>query len=116
RCDRRAQGLSAQHAALSVVEHPEARVDAGRERMRLQQTVAEAVDRRDPGRVELARRVVPPALQQPLADAAAQLAGRALGVRDHEQRVDVEAALADRLAEALDDQRRLPGAGAAVYS
>ena len=80
--------------------------------MRLQQPVAEAVDGRDPGRVELARQVVAVELQQPLADPAAQLAGRALGVGDHEDRVDVDAALADRAAEALDDHGRLAGPGA----
>src|SRR4029079_14794035 len=51
---RRPEGLAAENTALAVVEHPEARVDPGRERMRLQEPVAEAVDRRDPGRVELA--------------------------------------------------------------
>ena len=110
--ERRAEGLAAQHAPLAVVEHAEARVDPGRERVRLQQPVAEAVDGRDPGGVEVTREVVTVELEQPLADPAAQLAGRALGVRDHEQRVDVEAALADRLAEALDDHGRLAGPGA----
>ena len=60
----------------------------------------------------LARQVVAAELEQPLPDPAAQLAGRALGVGDHEDRVDVEPALADRAAEALDDHRRLAGAGA----
>ena len=63
-------------------------------------------------RVELARQVVAAELQQPLADPAAQLAGGALGVGDHEDRVDVDAALADCAAEALDDHGRLAGAGA----
>ena len=50
--ERRAEGFAAQHAPLAVVDHAEARVDPGRERMRLQQPVAEAVDGRDPGGVE----------------------------------------------------------------
>ena len=110
--ERRAERLAAEHAPLAVVDDAEARVDPGRERVRLQQPVAEAVDGRDPGRVEIARQVVAAELQQPLADPAAQLAGRALGVGDHEDRVDVDAALADRAAEALDDHGRLAGAGA----
>ena len=43
---------------------------------------------------------------------AAQLPGGALGVRDHEHRLDVEPALADRLDEALDEHGRLAGPGA----
>src|SRR4051794_18017491 len=110
--ERRTKGLAAQHTPLAVVEHAEARVDAGRERIRAQKPVAEAVDGRDPGRVEIARQVVAAELPQPLANPRPQLAGRALGVRDHEDRVDVEAALANRAAEALHDHRRLAGAGA----
>ena len=51
------EGLAAEHAALAVVEHAEAWVDARGERMRAQQPVAEAVDRGDPRPVELAREV-----------------------------------------------------------
>ena len=120
RVARRAQNCSsassnasaAQHARLRLVELAEARVEPDRERIRLQQPVAEAVDGRDPGAVELAREVVPPALAERVADAGAQLAGRALRVRDHEDRVDVEAVVADRAHEALDEHARLAGAGA----
>src|SRR5262249_55435257 len=108
--ERGAERLAAEHAALTVVENAEARVDPGGERVRLQQAVAEAVDGRDPGAVEPALEVVPAELVQPLADAPAQLAGRALGVRDDEDRLDVEAAVADGAAEALDDDGRLAGA------
>ena len=104
--------LAAQDAAVALVEHAEARVEAGRERMRLEQPVAEAVDGRDPGAVERPREVVAAELVQPLPDAQAQLAGRPLGVRDHEHRVDVEAVLAHRAREALDQHRRLARAGA----
>ena len=110
--ERGPEGLAAEHTALAVVDHAEARVDPGRERVCLQQPVAEAVDGRDPRGVELAREVVAAELEQALADPAAQLAGGALGVGDHEDRVDVHALLADRAAEALDDHRRLAGPGA----
>src|SRR5215218_1592407 len=107
--ERRPEGLAAEHAALAVVEHAEARVDPGRERVRLQQPAAEAVNGRDPRAVQLPFEVVPAELVQPPADPTAQLAGRTLGVGDHEQRVDVEPALADGLAKALDDHSRLAG-------
>jgi hypothetical protein len=70
------------------------------------------VDGRDPGAVELAREVVPAALSECNANAAAELAGRLSRVRDHEDRVDVEPALADRPHVALDQDGRLPRAGA----
>src|SRR5215216_3003907 len=107
--ERRPERLASEHASLAVVEHAEARVDPGRERVRLQQAAAEAVDGRDPRAVELALEVVAAELVEPPADPAAQLSGGALGVGDDEQRVDVEAALADRFAEALDDDGRLAG-------
>ena len=46
-------------------------------------------------------------LVQARADPAAQLTRRALGVGDHEHRLDVEPALAHRLDEALDEHGRL---------
>src|SRR5439155_11126018 len=106
RCPER---LAAEHPALAVVEHAEARVDPRSKRVGAQQPMAEAVDRRDPSGVELAREVVPAELLQALPDPPAQLARRTLGVRDYEDRVDVEPALADRAAEALDDDGRLAG-------
>ena len=110
--ERGAKGLAAEDAALAVVEDAEARVDPGGERVRLQQAAAETVDGRDPGAVELPREVVAAELDEALPDPSAQLAGSALGVRDHEDRVDVEPALAHRAAEALDDHGRLAGPGA----
>ena len=70
------------------------------------------MDRRDPGAVELAREVVPAALREGGADPRPQLAGGAARVRDDEDRVDVEAALADRADDPLDEHGRLAGAGA----
>ena len=107
---RLAEGLAAEDTPLAVVQHAETRVDPGRERMGLQEPVAEAMDRRDPRRVEVAREVVALELVQPAPDPPAQLAGRTLGVGDHEDRVHVEPALADRAAEPLDDDRGLAGA------
>ncbi len=104
--------LAADDPALALVEHAEARVEPGREWMRLQEPQAEAVDRGDPGAVEGAREVVPAELGESRPDPAAELACRALGVGDHEQGLDVEPAVADRLHEALDEHRRLAGAGA----
>ncbi len=109
---RRLERLAADHAALAVVEDPEARVEPGRERVGLQQPQAEAVDGRDPGAVERAGQVVALELVQAGADPALELARCALGVGDHEHRLDVDPALADRLDEALDEYRRLAGAGA----
>ncbi len=107
--ERRLERLAADHTALALVEDAEARIQPGRERMRLQQSQAEAVDRRDPGAVELAREVVTASLGERRADPRAQLAGRALGVGDDEVRLDVEATLADRAHEPLDEHARLSG-------
>src|SRR5882724_6996704 len=57
RAERRQSGgesLAAQDASLALVEHAKPRVDACRERVRAEQAVAEAVNRRDPGTVQLA--------------------------------------------------------------
>ncbi len=78
--------------------------------MGAQQAPAEAVDRRDPGAVELEREIGPPALDQPLADPRPELARRALRVGDHEERLDVEPVVDDGPHEALDEDRRLSGA------
>ncbi len=109
RRERRLERLAADHPPLALVEDAEARVEPGRERVSLQQPHAEAVDGRDPGAVELAREVVAAALGQRGADPGTQLPGRPLGVGDHEVRLDVEPALADRPHEPLDEHARLPG-------
>ena len=94
--------------AWRVVQHAEARVDPGRERVRAQKAVAEAVDGRDPGGVELACELGAPGFDEPGANPVPQLSRRPLRVGDDQQRVDVEPALADRLDEALDEDGRLP--------
>ena len=104
--------LALQHPRLRLVEHAEPRVDAGCERVRRQEPAAEAVNRRDPGAVEVAREIGPLELEQARADPRAELAGGTVGVGDHEQRVDVEAVVDHRAGEPLDEHGRLAGAGA----
>ena len=109
--ERGLEGFARQHPRLVLVEHPEVGVDSGFEGMRLQQPMAEAVDRRDPGAVELAREVVPLELGQPLANPPPQLAGRPLRVGDREHRLDRQPPLAHGAGEPLDEHRRLPRPG-----
>ena len=110
--ERRREGLAADDASLALVEDPEARIEPGLEGVRLQQPQAEPVDRGDPGTVQRTGEIVTAELVQPRPDAPAQLARGPLGVRDHEQRLDIDALVADRLDEALDEHRRLARAGA----
>ena len=77
-----------------------------------EQPRAKAVDGRDPGPVDVAREVVAAELGETLADPGAQLAGRALRVRDHEHAVEREAAVADCAHEPLDEDGRLARARA----
>src|SRR5207247_7112770 len=83
---RRRERLAPQHRALSLVELPEARVEPGDQWIRLQQPVAEAVNRRDPRSVQLTCEIGAPELDEPRADARAELARGPLRVRDHEDR------------------------------
>ena len=108
----RGECFSAQDSSLALVEHTKARVDAGRERMGAKQPMTEAVDGRDPRAVELARQIGTSALDQARADPAAQLARRLLGVRDHEDRLDVDSLVAHGAREALDEHLRLARARA----
>jgi hypothetical protein len=80
--------------------------------MRAQEPVAETVDRGDPRAVELTGQVRPPALAKRSADARPQLACCLSRVGDDEDRVDVDASVADRAHVALDEHGRLPGPGA----
>ena len=110
--ERDVERLAGEHAGLVLVEHAEVRVDRSLERVRLQEAVAEAVNRGDPGAVELTREVVSVELREAAADPAAQLTCGPFRVRDREHRVDRETAVADGAHEALDEHRRLSGAGA----
>ena len=107
RLERALERLAAKHGRARILELAEAGIEADGERMRPQQPVAEAVDRRDPGTVELAREIGAAALDERRSDPRAQLARRLARVRDDEDRVDVEAALAHRADVALDEHRRL---------
>ena len=107
---REVERLARDHARLVLVEHAEVRVDRRLERVRLQQPVAEPVDRGDPGAVELTREIVPVELGEAAADPSAQLARGPFRVRDREHRVDREPAVADGAHEALDEDGRLSGA------
>src|SRR5439155_307330 len=62
--------LTTEDAPLALVEHAKPRVDTGCERMGAQQSVTEAVNRRDPRSVELAREVRASALDQSGTDPA----------------------------------------------
>ncbi len=106
------EGLALEHPRLRLVEHPEPGVDARRERIGGEQPAAEAVDRGDPGAIEVAGQIGTVELEQARADARPQLPGGAIRVRDHEQRVDVEPVLEHRTGEPLDEHGRLAGAGA----
>ncbi len=110
-----AEGFARKHERLLGIEHAEVRVDSGGDGVLAQQPAAEAVNGRDPGSIELAGEIMALALVQSRADARAQLAGGAVGVSDDEQGVDREPTLDRRPAEALDQHRRLAGAGAGRY-
>ena len=105
--------LAGEHGRLRAVELAEPRVEPRLERVGAKQPRAEAVDRRDPGAVELAREVVAAALAQLAPNACAQLTGGLARVRDHEDRADVDPAVADRADEPLDEHGGLarPRAG-----
>ncbi len=109
--ERLSERLPAQDSRLRLVQLAEAGVEPGRERVRLQQAVAEAVDRRDPRAVDLPGEIGPAAPGELGPDPAAQLGCGALRVRDDEDRADVETALADRAREALHENRRLARSG-----
>jgi hypothetical protein len=109
---RSVEGLTAEHRRTGVLELAEPRVEAGRERMGAEQSGAEPVNRGDPGTVELAREVRSAALTKGRTDSRPQLTGGLAGVRDHEDRLDVDAPLADGADEALDENRRLARSGA----
>ena len=103
--------LALDHARLRLVEHAESRIDSCGERIGGQQAPAEPVNGGDPGAVEIASEVGPSELLKMGSDPRAQLSCRTIGVRDHEQRVDVQPVLDHGPGEALDEHRRLAGAG-----
>ena len=109
--ERPLERLAAQDRRAGLLELAEARVEADRERMRLEQPVAETVNRRDPGSVEVTSEIRSTPGHERGADACPELACGLARVRDDEDRVDVEPVLADRADESLHEDGGLPGAG-----
>ena len=105
--------LARKHGRLRAVELAEARVEPGFEWIAAKQPRTEAVDRRDPRAVQLAREVVAAALAQLAPDPRAQLPSGLARVRDHEDRPDVDPAIAHGTNEPLDEHGGLarPRAG-----
>jgi hypothetical protein len=110
--ERRIERLRPQHAPLAVVEHAEPGVEPSGERVGPKQAMAEAVNGRDPGTVELARELGSTGVDEAGADPRPQLACGLLGVREDENRLGVHACVADGAREPLDEHHRLAGAGA----
>ncbi len=110
--ERLGERLRAQHPRLALVQDAEAGIEPRLERVRLQEPVAEPVDGRDPGALDVAGEIDAAELDEPLADPCAQLAGGALRVGDDEDALEPQAAVGDRADEALDQHGRLPGSGA----
>ncbi len=106
--ERLVEGLARENGRVGGVKLAEPRVEARLERICLQEAVAEAVDGGDPGAVEPPRKVGPAPAPELRPDPRPQLSRRALRVGDDEDRLDVEAAVADRFDEALDEHGRLP--------
>ncbi len=110
---------------LVGVQHPEPRVETGRDGVRGEEPSAEAVDGRDrrglagpcrllqarlPGGVGRGRR----ARSELDPDAPPHLRGRLLGEREGEDPLGLDAVGVDRLAVALDEDAGLAGAGAGL--
>ena len=109
--ERVVPGAVVQRARGGLVEHGERRVQPGGDRVGAQHARAEAVDRRDPGGLGLARHVAAAELDEALAHPRAQLARGALGERDREDPRGPHAVLEHRAHEALDEHRGLAAAG-----
>ena len=109
RRQRTLECLAPDHGAVLVVELAEARIDSHRERVRAQEPRAEAVDGGDPGAVEPPREIVATARVQRRANAGTQLTRGLARVGDDEHRLDVEALVAHRAHEPLDEHGRLAG-------
>ena len=103
------EGLAREDRGLRVVQLTEPWVETCFERRRLQQPVAEPVDRRDIGAVEAPSEVRAATAPQLGTDPGPQLSGSPLGVGDDEDRLHVEPALAHRFDEALDEDSGLAG-------
>ncbi len=108
---RRLEGLALRGAPVGGVDDREAGIEARGHRVRAQDARAEAVERRDPRGLGLARRLAVTELEQADAHARAQLARRLLGEGDGQDLVGAQSVLHHRGDEALDQHRRLARAG-----
>ena len=104
-------GARAQPLGGPDVQHLEAGIQAGRQRVRAQQAGAERVDGADPGGLRLAREVARAGAEQAAADPLAQLAGGLVGERQRQDLADLDAVVQHRLDEPLGHHRRLARAG-----
>ena len=102
------EGLAADDLGRRLVEDPELGVEPERERVLAQDRAAQTVDRRDRDALGALGQ---PGERQTRADALGQLARRALGERDDEDRLGVDARL-DGEGGPLDEHRRLAAARA----
>ena len=108
------EGVAAQASGDSLVEHPEAGIQARCQRVGCEQPRAEAVDRRDVGGLGVARGRALAELEEGASHALPQLAGGAVGERDREDLRGAQAVLEHGGHEALHQHRRLPLPAAAV--
>ena len=95
----------------ALLEHLEARVQPGGQRLGAQQPRAEAVDRADPGAVDGPCVLVLAELGQPPPQPLRELAGRLLRERQGEDRADRDVVLAHGGGDPLDHHRGLARAG-----
>src|SRR4029078_32140 len=109
---RTVERLATEHRGSRILELAESGVEAGGKRMSKKQTCTETVNRRDPCTVQLTGEVRSAALAQGGPDPGAQLARCLTRIGDHEDRLDVDASLANGPDVALDEDRRLTRAGA----
>ena len=105
--ERAVEGVDRDARGARLVEHLVLGVDAGCERMAAKELRAEAVDRRDPRRLRLARRVVPPEREEPPAYARPQLGCGLFREGDREDPIDRHAVLHDRAHEPFHEHPRL---------
>ena len=119
--ERRVEGARGEPLGLGLIDHPEARIDAGRGGMGGEHPPAEAVDRRDPGPLDPLERCLQGlellalsaanAHGELLADSPSQLVRGPLGEGEGEDSARSDLRVERSGAEALDQHRGLPGSG-----
>jgi hypothetical protein len=83
--------LPSEHGCSRLLDLAEARIEPCGKGMRAQHATAEAVDGRDPCAVQVASEIRAAALAESCADPAPKLTCRLARIRDHEDRLDVDA-------------------------